>query len=95
MLSVETKGGKCANEIPCSGPKRDWCLCCKTYTTRYMFYDLETQQDTGTHVVNYVNAQDFDGNEFTFENIESFCKFIFGQHGGYTFIAHNAKSFDV
>ena len=60
-----------------------------------MFYDLETQQDTGTHVVNYVNAQDFDGNEFTFENIESFCKFIFGQHGGYTFIAHNAKSFDA
>ena len=60
-----------------------------------MFYDLETRQDTGTHVVNYVNTQDFDGNEFTFENIELFCKFIFGQHGRYTFIAHNAKSFDV
>ena len=61
-----------------------------------MFYDLEMQQDTATHVVNYVNAQDFDGNEFTFENIGSFCEFVFNdEHEGYTFIAHNAKSFDA
>ena len=95
MLPVETKGSACTHETPCSGPKRDWCLCCKTRTAKYMFYHLETQQDTGTHVVNYVNAQDFDGNELTFKNIESFRKFIFGQHEGYTFIAHNAKSFDA
>ena len=42
-----------------------------------------------------MHAWDFEGTEFTFENIESFCKFIFGQHDGYTFIANNAKSFDA
>ena len=96
MLSAEAKGGACTPEMPFTGPKKGWCLCCKTRTTRYMFYDLETQQDRGTHVVNYVNAQDFDGNEFTFDTIDEFCKFVFsGQHEGYTFIAHNAKSFDA
>ena len=96
MLPVETKGGTCTRGTPCTGPKKDWCLCCKTRTTKYIFYDLETQQNTGTHVVNYVNAQGFNGNEFTFENIESFCEFVFNDgHEGYTFIAHNAKSFDA
>ena len=94
MLHVETKGGTCTCETLCTGPKKDWCLCCKMRTIKYMFYDLETQQNTGTHVVNYVNAQDFDGNEYTFENIASFCKFVF-EHEGYTFIAHNAKNFDA
>ena len=94
MLPVETKGGTCTRETPCAGPKKDWCLCCKTRTTKYMFYDLETQQNTGMHVVNYVNAQDFDGNKYTFENIEWFCEFVF-EHEGYTFIAHSAKSFDA
>ena len=61
-----------------------------------MFYDFETQQETGTHIVNYVNAQDFDGNEHTFWAIDEFCKFIFNiRHKGYTFIAHSAKSFDA
>ena len=51
---------------------------------------------TDTQVVNYVNAQDFDGNEFTFENIGLLCEFVFNdEHEGYTFIAHNAKSFDA
>ena len=94
MLPVETKGGTCTGETLCTGPKKDWCLCCKMRTIKYMFYDLETQQNTGTHVVNYVNAQDFDGNEYTFENITSFCKFVF-EHVGHTFIAHNAKNFDA
>ena len=50
----------------------------------------------GYSVVNYVNAQDFDGNEFTFENIGSFCEFVFNdEHEGYMFIAHNAKSLDA
>ena len=93
MLPVETKGGECTRPKPC---KKDKCLRCKTRTTKYMFYDLETQQDTGTHIVNYVNAQDFDGNEFTFSTIGDFCKFVFNdEHKGYTFVAHNAKSFDA
>ena len=54
MLPVETKGGTCTRgKTHCTGSKKDWCLCCKTRTTKYMFYDFETQQDTGTHVVNW------------------------------------------
>ena len=75
---------------------KDRCLCCKTYTHNYVFYDLETQQDTGTHIVNYVNVQDFDGNEWTFNTIDEFCNFVFqDKHKNYTFIAHNSKSFDA
>ena len=97
MLSVETKGGACTRgETQCTGKRKGWCLCCKTRTTNYMFYDFETQQDTGTHIVNYVNAQDFDGNEYTFHTINDFRKFVFNdEHVGYTFIAHNAKSFNA
>ena len=93
MLPVETKGGACTRPIPC---KKDKCLCCKTRTKKYIFYDFETQQGTGTHVVNYVNAQDFNGTEHSFGTIDEFCKFVFtDEHNGYTFIAHNAKSFDA
>ena len=97
MLPVETKGGACTRgKTQCTGKKKDWCLCCKTRTTNYIFYDFETQQDTGAHIVNYVNAQDFEGNEYTFDTINDFCKFVFNdEHAGYTFIAHNAKSFDA
>ena len=71
MLPVETKGGECTRGgTICDGPKKDWCLCCKTRTTNYMFYDLETQQGTGTHIVDYVHVWAFDGTEYTFENID-------------------------
>ena len=84
-------------EIGCGGLKpENRCLCCKTYTHNYMFYDFETQQDTGTHIVNYVNVQNFSGTEWTFDTIDEFCKFVFqNKHKHYTFIAHNAKSFDA
>ena len=97
MKVVETKGGHCTKNNNCVHLKpEDWCLCCKTYTHNYMFYDLETQQDTGTHIVNYVNVQDFNGSEWTFDTIDEFCNFVFQkQHKNYTFIAHNAKSFDA
>ena len=97
MLVKETKEGNCTRDGECvvMSPK-DRCLCCKTYTHNYMFYDFETQQDTGTHIVNYVNAQDFLGNEYTFDTIDEFCKFVFqDDHKNYTFIAHNAKRFDA
>ena len=83
--------------IGCGNLKlKDRCLCCKTYTDKYMFYDFETQQDTGTHIVNHVNVQDFEGFEWTFNTIDEFCKFVFTpRHDCYTFIAHNAKSFDA
>lgn len=61
-----------------------------------MFYDLETQQNTGTHIVNWVHVWDFNGNEHNYDNINDFCEFVFnGNHKGYTFIAHNAKGFDA
>ena len=97
MKVVETKGGYCTRDGDCIDLKPDErCLCCKTHTNNYMFYDFETQQDTGTHIVNYVNVQDFNGIERTFNTIDDFCNFVFqDRHKNYTFIAHNAKRFDA
>ena len=84
MKVVETKGGYCTKNDNCKHLKpEDWCLCCKTYTHAYMFYDFETQQDTGTHIVNYVNVQDFNGSEWTFETIDEFCNFFFQTHNSF------------
>ena len=94
---IKNMGNPSKLDIGCGhlNPK-DRCLCCKTYTHNYMFYDFETQQNTGTHIVNYVNVQDFEGNEWTFNTIDEFCNFVFqDKHKKYTFIAHNAKSFDA
>ena len=38
MLPVETKGGACTREIPCTGPKKGWCLCCKTRSENYICF---------------------------------------------------------
>ena len=58
MNNVETKGGLCTRGGACENFKpKERCLCCKTRTDQYMFYDFETQQDTGVHIVNYVNDQ--------------------------------------
>lgn len=51
-----------------------------------MFYDFETTQNTGKHIVNWVDCQDFEGKMYQFSNIE---------RNAYTFIAHNAKAFDA
>ena len=86
MNNVETKGGLCTRGGVCENLRpKESCLCCKTRTDQYMFYDFETQQDTGVHIVNYVNVQDFYGNEYTFNTIDDFCKFVF-QQKNYTFI---------
>ena len=67
MKIVETKGGHCTRNNICENLKPDdRCKCCKTRTNGYMFYDFETQQDTGTHIVNHVNVQNFWGEENTF-----------------------------
>ena len=97
MKIVETKGGYCTKNNDCEHRKpEDRCLCCKTHTLAYMFYEFETQQNTGTHIVNHVNVQNFLGTEYTFDTIDEFCKFVFHKsHKNYTFIAHNAKSFDA
>ena len=59
---------------------------------KYMFYDFECTQNTGTHTINLSIAQDFDGKEYIHNSIEDFCKdLINDKFKGYTFIAHNAQ----
>jgi len=64
---------------------------------KYMLYDFETYLDENKkHAVNYAVLQDFNGNEWTFNCIDDFCVQIFKKKNkDYTFIAHNAKGYDV
>ena len=100
MKKVKAKGGYCMdNKEPCKNndsiKKTDWCYPCRTYTEKYMFYDFEATQNTGTHNVNLSIAQDFDGNEYVHNSIDEFCKyFLNDKFKGYTFIAHNSKGYD-
>ena len=72
------------------------CYACQTRNIKYMFYDFETNQETGVHVVNWVDCEDYDGNKNTFETIDEFCVFIFDEkYKKFTFIAHNAKGYDA
>ena len=99
MKKVRAKGGHCSNNKPCknndSSKKTDWCYSCRTYTEKYMFYDFESTQNTGTHTVNLSIAQDFEGKEYVNNSTEDFCKcFLNDKFKGYTFIAHNSKGYD-
>ena len=93
MSRKPSKGGDCMVDCATTGRK---CMSCRTRSPKYMFYDFETTQDTGVHIVNWVHAWDFNNEEHTFDNIDSFCKFVFEGDTckNYTFIAHNAKAFD-
>ena len=101
MKKVKAKGGYCTvdGKKPCKNnhsiKKTDWCYPCRTYTEKYMFYDFEATQNTGTHTVNLSIAQDFEGKEYMHNSIEEFCKgFLNDKSKGYTFIAHNSKGYD-
>ena len=101
MKKVKAKGGYCTVDSmkPCKNnssiKKTDWCYSCRTYTEKYIFYDFEATQSTGTHTVNLSIAQDFDGNEYVHNSIDEFCKyFLNDKFKGYTFIAHNGKGYD-
>ena len=67
MKKVKAKGGNCMTfkMESCynddSIKKTDWCYPCRTYTEKYMFYDFQATQNTGTHTVNLSIAQDFEG----------------------------------
>ena len=80
MKKVKAKGGYCTVDSmkPCKNndsiKKTDWCYPCRTYTEKYMFYDFEATQNTGTHTVNLSIAQDFEGKEYIHYSIEEFCK---------------------
>ena len=54
--------------------KKDWCFSCRSYTEKYLFYDFECTQNTGTHEVNLAIAHDFEGNEYIYKSIEDFCQ---------------------
>ena len=101
MKKVKAKGGYCtvSSKKPCknddSSKMKDWCYPCRTYTEKYIFYDFEATQNTGTHTVNLSIAQDFEGKEYIHNSIEGFCKgFLNDKFKGYTFIAHNSKGYD-
>ena len=80
MKKVKAKGGNCMTfkMESCynddSIKKTDWCYPCRTCTEKYMFYDFEATQNTGTHTVNLSIAQDFEGKEYIHNSIEEFCK---------------------
>ena len=101
MKKIKAKGGYCTvdGKKPCKNndsiKKTDWCYPCRTYTEKYIFYDFEATQNTGTHTVNLSIAQDFEGKEYIHNSIEEFCKgFLDDKFKGYTFIAHNSKGYD-
>ena len=76
--------------------KNDWCFACRSHTEKYLFYDFECTQNTGTHEVNLAIVQDYNGNEDIYNNIADFCRnMINDKFKGYTLIAHNSKGCDA
>ncbi|XP_049332872.1 uncharacterized protein LOC125801098 isoform X1 [Astyanax mexicanus] len=65
---------------------------------KYIFYDFESNQETGYHVANYICCIDFKGNVWSAEGTDCvsafFKKFRRNKYKGYTFIAHNARGYD-
>lgn len=70
----------------------------KTPSDKLIFFDLETDQSNGEHIVNFAVAQYKNGQENVFSGydaIHKFCKFLFRvEHKDYIVIAHNMKGFD-
>ena len=67
-------------------------------TQRNTYFMISKLHKTQAHTM-YVNlsiAQDFNGREYLHNSIEGFCKcFLNDKFKGYTFIAHNGKSYDM
>jgi len=66
-----------------------------------LFFDFETDQSSGEHLVNYAIAQYAGGHTVAFQSDDEenacskFCKFLLtNKHKGYVVIAHNMKGFD-
>ncbi|KAG8173354.1 hypothetical protein JTE90_011604 [Oedothorax gibbosus] len=70
----------------------------KSSVDKLMFFDVETDQSSGDHVVNFVVAQYANGDERVFKGydaLDKFCNFLFDKrHKGFTILAHNLKGFD-
>ena len=76
--------------------------CCSTQTSvtcvlyhHLIFFDFETDQESGEHVVNFAVAQYFNGEKKMingYNACKDFCDWLFThQHKGFTAIAHNMK----
>jgi hypothetical protein len=63
---------------------------------RLIYFDFETTQYLGPHIVNLGVAMYSDSEEvFQFTTIGSFCRWLFRkEHNGVTAIAHNGKGYD-
>ena len=101
MKKIKCKGGNCVKDskTPCRSnknmPRKDYCYSCRTYNEKYLFFDFECIQSSGTHEVNLAICHDFNGNEMIFKDINSFCNgLLIEKYKGYTFLAHNAKGYD-
>lgn len=69
----------------------------KPHREKYVFFDFETKLDPKSkkHTINYCVAQDFNGNEEVFTNIDEFCEWVFKpKHKDHTFMAHYGKGYD-
>lgn len=70
----------------------------KAPNSKFIFFDLETDQSTGEHIVNFAVSQKDDGTENIFSGytaLHEFCSFLFvPKHKNYTVIAHNLQGFD-
>lgn len=88
------KGGICDEVCLCNEPNVKKDKGC-SYSEKYIWFDYEAQQDTGIHIPNLIITQDYNGKKERFENNETFCKWLISkEHRGFTFIAHNSKSYD-
>ena len=91
MKKIKVKGGYCtvnknnSCNINKSIKKNYWCLSCRPFTEKYLFYDFECTQNTKIHEVNLAIVHDYIGNEYIYNNIEDFCKnMINDEFKGYT-----------
>ena len=79
MKKIKCKRGNCIKDI--KNPLRlnksillkDYCYPCRTYHEKYLFFDFECIQNTGTHEVNLAIYHDYNGVEsIIFKNIKTF-----------------------
>jgi len=95
------KGGYCVKSCVCNEKSTEKQKNC-TFSTNYVFFDYEAQQNTGTHIPNMVISHDFEGQKYVFSTDDTdsandkFCKWALSKvMKGTTYIAHNSKAYDT
>ncbi|KAG8175135.1 hypothetical protein JTE90_011642 [Oedothorax gibbosus] len=70
----------------------------KSANDKLLIFDVETDQSSGDHVVNFVVSQYANGDEKVFKGYDAlnqFCTLLFTKlHKGFIVLAHNLKGFD-